>query len=135
VDRATADSSHVHVTSIDQFGGQIYPDSLATSTPQTFDVASPPTDSIGFGVDRPVTRPAGHALHPGPYPPGSSRCSSYGASATGSLTFRLLILLAGPGPSGSTRPSRRCRGCFPPSPEFPGSGCPQLRHAAATARR
>jgi hypothetical protein len=47
----------------------------------------------------------------------------------------LPVLLAGPGPSGSTGPSRRCRGCYPPSPAPPGSGCPQLHHAAATTRR
>src|SRR3954464_5048767 len=49
--RATADSSHVHVTSIDQVGAQLYPGSLATPTPQAFSVASPPTASLGFGVD------------------------------------------------------------------------------------
>ncbi len=38
----------------------------------------------------------------------------------------LSITLAGPTPSGSTDASRRCRGCFPPSPAPPGSGCPQL---------
>src|SRR6476620_6546600 len=48
---------------------------------------------------------------------------------------RLPALLAGPGPSGSTGPSRRCRGCLPPSPTSPGSGCPQLRYAAATTQR
>jgi hypothetical protein len=48
---------------------------------------------------------------------------------------RLPALLAGPGPSGSTGPSRRCRGCLPPSPTSLGSGCPQLRYAAATAQR
>src|SRR4051812_4184272 len=37
-----------------------------------------------------------------------------------------LILLARPGPSGSTEPSRRCQRCFPPSPASPGSGCAQL---------
>ena len=47
----------------------------------------------------------------------------------------LPISLAGPGPSGSADPSRRCRGCFPPSPAFPGSGCPQLQRPAATDRR
>ena len=44
----------------------------------------------------------------------------------------LPVLLAGPGPSGGTGPSRRCRGCFPPSPVSPGSGCPQLHRPAAT---
>ena len=47
----------------------------------------------------------------------------------------LSVSLAGPEPSGSTSPSRRCRGCFPPSPASPGSGCPQLHQAAATAQR
>ena len=42
---------------------------------------------------------------------------------------RLSVLLAGPGPSGSTGPFRRCQGCCPPSPPFRGSGCPQLRCA------
>lgn len=41
----------------------------------------------------------------------------------------LPISLAGPRPSGSTGPSRRCRGCCPPSPVSPGSGCPQLHVA------
>ena len=31
----------------------------------------------------------------------------------------LPVLLAGPAPSGSTGTSRRCRGCFPPSPTSP----------------
>lgn len=39
----------------------------------------------------------------------------------------LLVSLAGPVPSGSTRTSRRCQDCFPPSPASPGSGCPQLQ--------
>jgi hypothetical protein len=39
---------------------------------------------------------------------------------------RTSALLAEPEPSGSAGPSRRCRGCFPPSPASPGSGCPQL---------
>ncbi len=68
----------------------------------------------------------GHALHPGPYPPDLSRHSSYGASATGSLTFRLLILLAGPGPSGDTKPSRRCRGCSHPPRRSPAQAAPSF---------
>lgn len=47
----------------------------------------------------------------------------------------LLVSLAEPVPSGSPDPSRRCRGCLPPSPASPGSGCPQLHRPAATGRR
>jgi hypothetical protein len=48
---------------------------------------------------------------------------------------RLSVLLAGPGPSGSADPSRRCQGCFPPSAASPASGCPQLQWLAATSPR
>ena len=49
---------------------------------------------------------------------------------------RLSVLLAGPGPSGSTDPSRRCQGCYPPEPSVPeGSGCPQLHVPAATSTK
>jgi hypothetical protein len=89
----------------------------------------------GFGVDRRHPSDNGHALHPGPDPPGSSRHNPYGASTTGSLALHLLISLDGPAPSGSSGTSRRCRGRLPPSPAFPGSGCPQLHQAAATAQR
>ena len=62
---------------------------------------------------------SGRALHPGPYPPDLSRRHRYGASTTDSLALRLLTLLAGPGPSGSTGPSRRCRGCSRPPRRSP----------------
>ncbi len=45
------------------------------------------------------------------------------------------VSLAGPAPSGSTGASRRCRGCLPPSPASPGSGCLQLHTIAATIAR
>jgi hypothetical protein len=48
---------------------------------------------------------------------------------------RTPVSLAGPGPSDGADPSRRCRGCLPPSPAPPGSGCPRLHQAAATTRR
>jgi hypothetical protein len=38
----------------------------------------------------------------------------------------LLTLLGQPAPSGSTGTSGLCRGRLPPSPVFPGSGCPKL---------
>jgi hypothetical protein len=114
--------------SIDQGGTQLCPGSLATLTPQIVTVASPPAPLTGFGVDPIPTsqQDAGHALHTGPYPPDLSRPHAYETLTTDSLSLHLLVLLAGPGPSGSTDPSRRCRGHLPPSPAFPGSGCPQL---------
>jgi len=39
--------------SIGQGGAQLYSGSLATPTPQTFNVASPPEQEPGFGVDPP----------------------------------------------------------------------------------
>jgi len=78
---------------------------------------------------------AGHALHPGPYPPALSRHSSYGASPTGSLVVPPSDLACRTRPVWQSPTVPALSGLLPPSPAFPGSGCPQLRHAAATARR
>src|SRR6266496_584762 len=78
---------------------------------------------------------AGHALHPGPYPPALSRHSSYGASPTGSLVVPPSDLACRTRPVWQSQTVPALSGLLPPSPAFPGSGCPQLRHAAATARR
>ena len=88
--------------------------------------AWPPHRRIHSASELTTCKSTGHALHPGPYPPDLSRCSSYGASATGSLTFRLLISLAGPGPSGDTKPSRRCRGCSCPPRRSPAQAAPSF---------
>ena len=42
--------------SIDEGGARLDPGSIATPTPQTFDVASPPDRQTGFGVDPPPAR-------------------------------------------------------------------------------
>ena len=58
--------------------------------------------------------PCGCALLPSPDPPGSSwwfRLEE--RSAVGSLSLRLSVLLAGPGPSGSAGLSRLCQGSHP----------------------
>ena len=47
------DGSHVHHAPVDGGGVQLCSGSLATGTPQTFPVASPPAFGIGFGVDHP----------------------------------------------------------------------------------
>ena len=73
-----------------------------------------------------TTQTDGRALHPGPYPPDLSRCHAYGASLPLVPLVYRLISLAGPDPSGSTRPSRLCQRCFPPFPASPGSDCAQL---------
>ena len=83
--------------SIGQGGAQLYPGSIATPTPQTFGVASPPLELDGFGVDDGPLLARHHALHTGPHPPGWSRLRDYGASSTGSLPVT---------PSGLARPAR-----------------------------
>jgi len=45
--------SRVHEQPIDQLGTQLCPGSIATATPQSFAMASPPTRLAGFGVDPP----------------------------------------------------------------------------------
>ena len=42
--------------SIDEGGARLDPDSIATPTPQTFAVASPPDQQTGYGVDPPPPR-------------------------------------------------------------------------------
>jgi hypothetical protein len=88
------------------------PGSIATPTPQTFSVASSPANLTGCGV----AHPAGRALHPDPYPPGSGPVLRLRSVVAGSLLLHLLVSLAGPGPSGSADPSRRCQGCSHPHP-------------------
>lgn len=48
------DGSRVHCESIDQLGTQLCSGSIATATPQTVTVASPPARKAGFGVDHPT---------------------------------------------------------------------------------
>lgn len=52
--------------SIGQGGAQLYSGSIATPTPQAFNVASPPEQASGFGVDPPARRRPRHVLHIGP---------------------------------------------------------------------
>ena len=126
--------SHVHLVPINGIGAQLFPCNLATSTPQAFLVASPPAHETGFGVA------ARRNLHPACVAarPTSTRLEPVASLRGFNHWFTCVtpsVSLAGPEPSGSTDPSRRCQGCFPPSPALPGSGCPQLHRPAATERR
>ena len=97
--------------SIDEGGARLDPDSIATPTPQFFDVASPPDRQTGFGVGPHRTSGTGHALHTGSYPSGLSRLWTYGASDSGSSRTPSHQCL--PDPSRLTVPTRpvRCQGC------------------------
>jgi hypothetical protein len=53
------------------------------------------------------------------------RSSTYGTS-TLVPRVHLLVVLAGPGPSGSAGPSRRCRGCSHPPWRLPGRAAPSF---------
>src|SRR6266508_6593581 len=104
-------ASHVDCHPVDEVGAQLYPGSLTRvrRSPSPWPPHRPlPT---GYGVAR--RNRDGRALLTGPPPPGWSRHVTYGAS-TLVPRVHLLVLLAGPGPSGSTGPSRRCQGCSHP---------------------
>src|SRR6266508_3757954 len=104
-------ASHVDCHPVDEVGAQLYPGSLTRvrRSPSPWPPHRPlPT---GYGVAR--RNRDGRALLTGPPPPGWSRHVTYGAS-TLVPRVHLLVLLAGPGPSGSTGPSRRCQDCPPP---------------------
>lgn len=121
--------------SIDQAGTQLYPGSLAVSTPQTFDTASTPTTEKKWQRGRFHHEKGTAYCTPAHIRQIWSRFFSNGASTTDSLTLYPLVSLAEPALSGSANTSRRCQSCFPPSPAFPGSDCSQLHPTTATAER
>jgi hypothetical protein len=83
----------------------------------------------GFGVARP---PPGVRCLPAHVLQVRAGSGLAGVSPLVSALVYRPVLLAEPEPSGDAGPSRRCRGCLPPLPALPGSGCPQLQRAAAT---
>ena len=123
--------------SIGQVGARLYPGSIATATPQTFTVASPPLELDGFGVQQHHTEARHHQCTA--HRPISTRFE-HGFAITGRQTpihhngLHLLTLLAGHAPSGSTDTLRLRRGRLPPAPPIHGTSYPQLHRASATAR-
>ena len=100
--------SHVHHATGRRGRCPVFPCSLATGTPQAFPVASWPAQTPASESPRCRAR---RALLPGPHPPGWSRFSLEGVPPLVHSSLHLPVSLAGPGPSGSADPSRRCRGC------------------------
>jgi hypothetical protein len=89
-------------------------------------------------INQPRSSPpasSGYAPQSSPHPPGSSWRYLLRGFIPMVPRVHLPVSLAGPTPSSSTGASRRCWGCFPPSPASPGSGCPQLHRPAATGQR
>jgi hypothetical protein len=101
-------ASHVHHSPVDERAAQLYPDSIATPTPQAFSVASSPASRDRLRSRRPTNER--RALQPA-----QTLQIGAGGTLTGRQTLvplvRRLVLLAGPAPSGSTDASRRRQGC------------------------
>jgi hypothetical protein len=129
--RATPDGSHVHHQTAQRRRRPAIPLRHRDAYPAALQRGLPTGD-----MNRPRSRPPPTAgVH---RDPAHIRQVRAGGILRGVRTLvshvHLSVSLAGLEPSGSTGPSRRCRGCLPPSPAPPGSGCPQLHQAAATAR-
>ena len=131
--RATPDGSHVHYLT----GRQVRCPAMPLRPRHTYAAGlrcGLPVDDMQSTREFP-THTGGCAPLPSPDPPGSS----WWADLSGLMALvphvHLLVSLAGPTPSDGAGASRRCRGCLPPFPASPRSGCPQLQQAAATAHR
>ena len=129
--------SHVHYRSLGGVGVQLFPCGLVVTI--TRPLATRPRTTQPSRRREPGSRPflrvPAHRL-PGPYPSGLSRgLRLRGFNHLVHSHHTLSALLATPARSDSPRASRRCQGCLPSFPAAPGSDCPQLHRAAATARR
>src|SRR6266540_7197043 len=129
------EGSRVHHAPVGGGGAQLFPCSLATSTPQSFLVASGPADATPtaesptqpFGCACAASRPISARLEPGQ--------SLEGVRPLVHVVLHLPALLAEPEPSGSADPSRRCRGCSHPPLRFQDQAAPSSYRPAATGRR
>jgi hypothetical protein len=131
------DASHVHCVPVGRGGAQLFPGSLATGTPQAFPVASLVAKVVTFGVAATmILSGARRALLTGP--PSARFEPALPLAGVPPLVHYALhrpALLAGPGPSGSADPSRRCQGCSHPAWRLPGRAALSFSRAATTAQR
>jgi hypothetical protein len=128
------DGSHVHHQPVDGVGAQLFPGSLATGTPQTFPVASWPASSTGVRVALPRCW-SGVRCCPAPIRQISSRLLSCGVPPLVPARRTPSRLACRARAVWQYRPVPSLSGLLPPSSAPPGSGCPQLHRAAATAQR
>ncbi len=110
------DGSHVHHMPIDGGGVQLFPCSLATSTPQAFLVASWSLRNT-TPESSPLSIKSGTHCCPAHIHQVGAGSSLEGVPSLVRL-LHLPVSLAGPSPSGSAGPSRRCQGCSRPHPHL-----------------
>src|SRR5205823_791296 len=118
---------------IDEGDAQLCPGSIATATPQTFTMASPPAKLPGFGVDRPPIPAITHCT--------PAHIHQVGAGS--SLTERRHWFLSYTFPSRLPDPHRLAvparpvvvRAASRPPRRLPGQTALSFNPAAATARR
>ena len=118
--------SHVHCVTVGGVGAQLCSGSIATSTPQTFLVASRTGMNHRRESRLPVRSVGVHCV------PAQIRQIGAGFTITEVhplVHSRYTFPPRSPDPThlAVLGPSRLCQGCFPPSPAPPGSGCPQLQ--------
>ena len=108
--------------SITEGGAHLYPSSIATTTPQTFIMASLPDLQAGFGVDHPhnqwpraASRPVFIRFEP------SATLRGVGQWF---LAYTFPALLAGPEPSDDADPPRALSGPLSSIRAFPRIDCP-----------
>ena len=99
-------------------GAHLYPDSIATPTPQAFTVASPPDLSTGFGVGRPAETDQPRAAHR-PISVRFEPALDLRGVRQRFLSYAFPSLLARPGPSDSPDPSRTLSEAAPALPGVP----------------
>ena len=94
-----------------------------------------PADDFNRPRSSPPPNSDGCAPQPSPDPPDSSWWVVLRGVQSLVPHVHLSVSLAGPGPSGSTGPSRRCRGCFPPSPASQDQAAPSFTSPLRRAGR
>ena len=104
-------------------GARLYPDSIATPTPQAFTVASPPDHSAGFGVGRPAETDQPRAAHR-PISVRFEPALDLRGVRQRFLSYAFPSLLAGPGSSDSPNPSRTLSEAAPAFPGVPRTRLP-----------
>ena len=122
------------MSSIGQGGAQLYSGSIATATPQTFTVASPPLELNGFGVDPSTSvrsctadRPISTRLEPASRLRSFQHWFAHAAPSDLAQRARTVWQYQHVPPSSGPLATHHRRS--------PRSGCPQLHQAAATAQR